>query len=290
MESPVPTAAAPLGHGRALSTAHPALHCRIAGALISIECLPLPLAARLAQLLQPFVVAPADAEPLLRLQVARRGRGLWSVHAADGPEEVAGRIGRILAHLEWRAVSAAVGATSGCAVIHGATLAQGSSSVLLLAPSGAGKTTLTLGLMGRGWEPYADDLSLVDAATLAVTALPRCFHVDGASLALLPTLPELESAGTLAGYLRPRHWAAAARQPQTIVLVERDPQRRSALSPMTQAEAAGALLGGAIRNQLSHSQLARIAVRLAAHARGCFRLNNGALAEALDLIEAASAG
>lgn len=289
MDTLVPGTGATASSNYAPRAAYPSFCCRIAGSDIRIDGLPGPVAARLAHLLRPFVSEPGAAEPLLRLQVERQGLGSWHVCAEDGAVESAGRIGRILAHLEWRAVATAMGATAACAVVHGATLARGDSSVLLLAPSGSGKTTLALGLMARGWEPFADDLSLVDATTLAVTALPRCFHVDDATLSLLPTRPEVEAPVTLVGYARPRHWATGMRRPETIVLVERDPDCATTLFPITQAEAAGAILGGAIRNQVSHSQLAHIAVRLAASARGCFRLNNGTLAASLDLIETASA-
>jgi hypothetical protein len=192
-------------------------------------------------------------------------------------------------HLEWRAVSGALGASVGLAAVHAAALTRGEATVLLIAQSGHGKTTLTLGLMERGWGPFADDVTLIDATTLRARVFPRCFHIDKSALARLRERSDLEWPGTLALYARPTHWATQERQPTAIFLVERDARQPTTLTPVTQAEAAGAILGATIRNQVSGSALAQIAVRLAAQARRCARLNNGVLAEALDLIEAASA-
>ena len=73
-----------------------------------------------------------------------------------------------------------------------------------------------------------------------------------------------------------------------IVRVGRDPEQPSSLTPLLRAEAAGALLQGAIRNPLNGSQLAELSARVAASARFCGRLTNSDLAQALDLIEAAA--
>jgi hypothetical protein len=192
--------------------------------------------------------------------------------------------------IERRAVTMALDATKDTAIVHAAALSRGPSTVLLLAPSGSGKTTLTLGLIGRGWAPFGDDLSLISTASLRVRPFPRCFHVAPASMQALRSTPELEWSRVLSTYARPEHWAESEHQPTTILLIERDPERPTALSPVeTQAEAAGAILDATVHNQVAGSELARVAVRLAAQARRCDRLNNGVLEEALDLIEAASA-
>jgi hypothetical protein len=203
----------------------------------------------------------------------------------EGHMEGGGRIDHLLAALEWRAVGAALGATADSAVVHGAVLTQADHTVLLLGRSGTGKTTLTLGLMGRGWEPFTDDVALVDRTSLKVRSFPRCFHVDAATRAALPLLPELEWSTTLRGYCRPRRWAQQARQPSTIVLVGRNPHRATELSPVTRAEAAGAILDATIKNALTGSMLADLAVQLACQAEWCCALNNTSLSAALDLIE-----
>jgi hypothetical protein len=276
------------------------LDCRIAGSHIRIEALPAAVRARMADLFRPFVIEqPVQelAEPVARFHAVRRGRGDWIVRQSDPGEQSAGqadrgavegggRIGNLLATLEWRSVDAALGATDQYAVIHGAALRRGTDTLLMLGKSGAGKTTLTLGLMGRGWEPFTDDAALLDAHSLEVRAFPRCFHVDAATLVALSVRPPLERAGGLQGYLRPMKWADGAGRPTAIVVVERNPQLPTTLHSLSQAEAAGALLEAMIRNQLRGSDRARIAVRLTVGARRCCRINNMSLADTLDLVEA----
>lgn len=273
----------------ALAATTEAVSCWIAGSLVRIEGLPPAVRACLVDLLRPFVAEPEwpSVEPLLCLRAVRHGRGDWAATGGDTGEVGCGSIARLLAHLEWRAASAALRASRDCLALHGAALARGQASVLLLAPSGTGKTTLTLGLMGRGWEPLTDDIVLVDAATLRASAFPRCFHIEAPSLGLLPQGPDVAWARALPGYARPLRWARGTYQPTAIILVRRDAQQPSMLFPMTQAEAASALLDASLRNELPGSQLARAAVGLAAGAARCCRLNNGSLANTLDLIEAA---
>jgi hypothetical protein len=285
----------------AAATAAKTLDCRIAGSHIRIEALPPAVRARMVDLFRPFVVELDEheiGEPVARFRAARRGRGDWIAQRTNLDErsadqedrrtlEGAGRIGNLLAVLEWRSVDAALSATDQYAIAHGAALRRGTDTLVLLGKSGAGKTTLTLGLMGRGWEPYTDDAILIDARSLEVGAFPRCFHVDAATLVALPARPPLEKAGGLSGYLRPLRWASAASQPSAIVVVERNPRLPTATRPLSQAEAAGALLEATIRNQLPASDRARIAIRLASEARRCCALNNMSLTDALDLIEAA---
>lgn len=265
------------------------LDCRIAGALVRAEGLTPPLRTRLARLLQPFVSpSPPTTHPLLWLTVARLAGSEWAAYGVDGAEEIRGNIGRLLVHLEWRLVDAALTATTQCVVIHGAALTRGAATLLLVAPSGSGKTTLTLGLMARGWRPFGDDVALVDVNTLHIQPFPRCFHIDSNSLDLLTTPPPLEWPGTLAGYARPRRFATTPRQPTVVVLASRDLSRPASFAPITQAEAAGAIMSETIQNQLTPSQITTVAVRLAATLRGSYRLNNIALADSLDQIEAAA--
>jgi hypothetical protein len=280
--------------GDQVSVVAEALDCSILDSTIRIEGLPPAVRGRMAELLRPFVVPSAEAagEPLMRLRAVRRGRGDWIVRAEESAPDVrsdldgGGRINHLLASLEWRAVGDALAASTGYAVVHAAALTRGANTVLLLGRSGAGKTTLTLGLMGRGWEPFTDDMTLIDTASLEVHTFPRCFHIEGATLAALAVRPQIEQSTSLPTYWHPLHWAEHPRRPTMIVLVERNPERPTRLLPTFQAEGAGAILDATIRNQVSGSELARVAACVAAQASGAWSLNNMALRDALDAIEA----
>jgi hypothetical protein len=267
------------------------LDCQIAGSLIRIEGLPASVRRHVADLLQPFINEPAQAEPLLRLQIRRRGAGKWALFV-NGSEASAGcgTIACLLPSIERHALIAALDANTRCAVVRAAALTRGRATVLLLAPTCAGKTTLTLGLIGRGWEPFTDGIALIEVSTLQLHPFPRCFRVMPSTLELLPEPLALEWPGVPASYARPMRWAEGEQQPTGIILVQRNPQCPSELTPILRAEAAGAILSATMRNQLSGSQRSQVAVRMASQASACYRLNNGSLAEALDLIEAAACG
>ena len=53
----------------------------------------------------------------------------------------------LLTQLEWHTVTTALEATEAYLPVHGAALTRDGATVLLLAESGGGKTTLTLGLI-----------------------------------------------------------------------------------------------------------------------------------------------
>jgi hypothetical protein len=271
---------------------------RVCDVSVVVRGLPGVLRTRFGGLVRPFVVRATEAKEAkeasaalcVEVQSDARKRQ-WTISQHDEVLRTFNDPDQLLIYLEWLTLSQALEATQTCAVFHAAALARGSSVVLLLANSGAGKTTLTLGLIARGWEPLADDITLVDLETLAIAPFPRCFHVDDSTMGMLPEEMEgiaLQRPGKLAGYVRPARWAPGGQPATVIVGVERCPTCMSARYSLLQAAAAGALLTQAIRNKVSASQIAHVAVRVAAGARGCYRLRNGPLEGALNLIEGAA--
>jgi hypothetical protein len=263
------------------------LTLRICGESLAVAGLPGALRERFSALMRPFA---DDFDPVTathHLQVRSQGSEMAIVR--DG--EVAAAYGDaqlLLTQLEWHTVTTALEATEAYLPIHGAVLARDGAAVLLLAESGGGKTTLTLGLMRRGWQPLADDIALIDTQTLAIQPFPRCFHVDDTTRALAMNEALVEWPGSVRGYARPLHWAESQQPVRTILLVERCPTCPSRLRGVTLAEAAAAIGSNAIRGRASRSLLARAAVQLATGASGGGRLSNGYLDDALDLIESVS--
>jgi len=259
---------------------------RIGGEPFAIDGLSEAIHTRLADLLLPFVVEEDAGDCAQRLQVREREDGYgWLVLKEGRITRFASNADELLRFLEWHAAAHTLAAAPGYAIFHTGALVRGDSVLLLAAESGAGKTTLTLGLAQCGWEPLADDIALVKLATLGVQAFPRCFHVDAFTKATIADPTEFDFPGGLEDYARPRHWATGGGRPTAIVLVGRDVAQPTTLTHVSQAEAAGALLAGAIRNPLSTSEQARVAVELAAGARGCWRLNNHDLTEALHQLD-----
>ena len=77
--------------------------------------------------------------------------------------------------------------------LHAATLVRDNQAILVMAPSGTGKTTTSLALTDGGWQLMADDLSLVRQGAQGVEGLgvTRPCNIRRASLTYLPWLTEL---------------------------------------------------------------------------------------------------
>ena len=64
-------------------------------------------------------------------------------------------------------------------LLHAAALERDGGAVVLAGPSGAGKTTLTLALLARGWRLSTEEIVLVDRGAI-VTGLARPIHAHPA--------------------------------------------------------------------------------------------------------------
>ena len=169
-------------------------------------------------------------------------------------------------------------------IFHAGALAKEAMTILLLGDSGAGKTTLTVGLTQRGWLPLSDDIALVSPRSFAIAPFPRCFHVDEFTSSTIEHPALFEEAGSLTGYLRPLRWADAPARVTCLVRLARDPAAPSSAQPISQAEGAGAILQSAISRAVPRSEVARVGAGVAAGA-SCWQVNNGALEDTLDEVE-----
>lgn len=65
--------------------------------------------------------------------------------------------------------------------LHAAAVAREGSALLLPGPPGAGKTTLTLELLERGWTYLSDDLAPISVSSGMVHPVPKPLHVKDAA-------------------------------------------------------------------------------------------------------------
>jgi hypothetical protein len=256
--------------------------------LVRIDGLSPALRTRLADLMSPFAIQEFGTPPDVHLAVEQESTGVWTVtHNGQTPRTFTHQ-DRLLSHLEWRAASSALEVSQTCVAFHAAALERDSSVILLLGTSGSGKSTLTLGLMSRGWKPLSDDVALVNKESLAVEVFPRSFHIEARTRDLVPLHELVEPSLALDGYARPLQWASGVQRPTALFIVNRCSTCPSTRSVISQAEAAGALLTETIRSGGRTTQEAiQVAVGVAASTHGCYRLRNGQLDGALNLIERA---
>jgi hypothetical protein len=76
--------------------------------------------------------------------------------------------------LEPDIVNQAIRESAGFLWIHGACLKRGTKTLMLVAESGTGKTTLSMGLLRYGYRLLTDDIILIDLTTRCFLPLPRC--------------------------------------------------------------------------------------------------------------------
>lgn len=66
--------------------------------------------------------------------------------------------------------------------LHAAVVERGGRALILPAPPGSGKSTLTAGLVHRGWRLLSDELTVIDPARLEIVPVPRPVSLKNASI------------------------------------------------------------------------------------------------------------
>jgi hypothetical protein len=163
------------------------------------------------------------------------------------------------------------------------------TTIMLAGDSGAGKTTITTGLIQRGWFPLTDDTALVSPHSLAIAPFPRCFHADEFTTSTFEDPVLFKEVGALKGYLRPLRWADVPARVDRVVRLARDRGAPTSIQPISQAEGAAVVLRATIGASLPRREVARVAVGIAAGA-SCWQMNNGPLDDTLDALERLATG
>ena len=90
--------------------------------------------------------------------------------------------------------------------VHSAVLELGGRAVLLVAPSGTGKSTMTWALSHHGFRYLSDELAPIDPGTLRVHPFPRALHLKAEPSDGYP----MSSAGEADGSVDPRRGRGSA--------------------------------------------------------------------------------
>lgn len=174
----------------------------------------------------------------------------------------------------------------GLFAVHAAAVAHRGRAVILAGPSGAGKTTLALGLAARGLELLSDELAVLDPATRLVHPYRRRLHIRPGTPQLVDGLEEIglrerrDLGGGIAWAVGQEEVAAPADGPRplsgVLILVPRTLERfepvitaigsgRAALELLRGTPAASVDFPGALRAIGSCVAATRCALLEAAH-------------------------
>jgi hypothetical protein len=214
--------------------------------------------------------------------------GTWQV-LADGERVHEGdALPAAMGLLEWRVVTAALRARNDLFHLHGASLCLPTerSGIVLVGGSSRGKTTLAMGLILRGFVPFADDVTLMEPQSLQLRAFKRAFHVDESTWPLLQPLggPATAPRESPAGYFSPPQWAEQSVPVRWVLLPEYRPQQKPELIPLTPTELAGALVQQTISFGGSSRMALSTAARITARVRG-YRFLTGDLLTTVGVVQ-----
>lgn len=204
-----------------------------------------------------FRSAPGSADAGLALRLERTWDGTFLVSDSDGYEAAwpdrAHAVGDLLSRFMLGLFTRVT--ARGIYAIHAGAVERDGRAVLFSGRSGAGKTTLALSLLQRGFRLLSDDLAIVEPSTQRILPYRRSLHVRPETRELIPGLrlvqppseivvrgawtlsPDLLE-GALSGCLAPAAHLAS------VLLLEGTPDAESSptLTPVPPAVAALELL------------------------------------------------
>jgi hypothetical protein len=138
--------------------------------------------------------------------------------------------------------------------VHSAVLELGGRAILLVAPSGTGKSTTTWALSHHGFRYLSDELAPIDTGTLRVHPFPRALHLKTAPPEGYPLSSAVKRTGG-SMHLAPRDLPGGVCRDSlrlgAIVFLHREPGLTPSIRHVSAAEAAANLIANAL-NPLAH--------------------------------------
>ena len=200
----------------------------------------------------------------------------------------------LLSRVEWMVLAAAFEAMPYLGIHAGATTHNG-RTMLLPGRSGAGKTSLVLGLLLRGWTLLSDEVAAVRTDTSAVHPFPRVLCVKHRSLDMFAgldccgRLSDPDAVLNVGGVscVAPRRFAEAPQNRSfavdAIVFPAYEADSETRLDEISRARGLGLLMRHAFNRDAFPEHGLGTLGRLVERAR-CFELHAGSLRASIDLL------
>lgn len=186
-------------------------------------------------------------------------------------------------------------------ILHAAVLARGSNAVILPAPPGSGKSTLTAALSHRGWRLMSDELTLIDPVSRRIRALARPISLKNESISvvsrLLPEgrlgmqIPDTKK-GTIAFLTPPQSAIDSVREEAVarwIITPRYTAGARTTLTPVTRPETLNTLIANSFNYNVHGSSGFEAFCRIAADTTA-FEFEYSRMDEALATFESLATG
>lgn len=141
---------------------------------------------------QPYRVRVASRGAFEVAVVRRRSwrslRSYYHVLLNGQPQCALRRESSVLPHVEWALNAAVARYLPDYYQIHAAAVARHGAGVILAGSPGAGKSTLTAGLIARGWSYLSDEFALIDPRVRRLLAYPKALCIKAGSFDTLRQL------------------------------------------------------------------------------------------------------
>lgn len=180
-------------------------------------------------------------------------------------------------------------------LLHAGVAVRNEIAVVLPAEPGSGKSTLSAGLMFRGWTLYSDEFGLIDLRDASVRSIPRPIPLKNRSIELLRSFDQRAELGPefmterkgLVCHLRPTPESAATDNAAAPVRLLIFPRYVEASATKLTSEAKGIALIDLCANSFNFRMLGQRGFETAAKAvdgADCYRLTYSDLEEAVATI------
>lgn len=234
------------------------------------------------------------ADPLYRL--VREPRGLVAAYSPRRLLTRSRKPDRLLVPLEWWITYDILYSHPQRLHLHGGGFRVGDAAVLLPGGHGAGKTSLTLEALYRGYQVYSDEILVVDPERVRLLPYPRCFVVKEPGMRLFPHLqglyrtrgPQKAGRSVMVWYVNPREvrpdYLAPAAPCGWLLFPRFRAGAPTRLVPVSELEVVGKLLSCVFTFFLNTNATLTGVAALARRCRA-YDLEFGELRQAFDAIE-----
>jgi len=235
----------------------------------------------------PEIPPTPEAHLVEIIEHANDESGHWEALVEYLPSHRHATLGQALHRAEVRLCSHALLHSTDVIGLHTSTIAFGDELALVTGDSGSGKTTLTLSLSARGFPVDGDDIAVLDPLTGLVRGMPRCFHLDSASIEMLAEQGlDVDSKQVCEGFLTPGDVGDGhmlPRRVRAIFFLTPDNLAEPIATPIAHSEAAAKLDGQTGPRHLPSLELFAAFSTMLRDAR-CFELRRGPLGTTADLV------
>lgn len=234
------------------------------------------------------------AAPMYRL--VREPRGLVAAYSPRALLMRSRTAARLLVPLEWWITYDILYSDPRNLHLHGGGFRAGDAAILLPGGHGAGKTSLTIEALYRGYQVYSDEILVVDPERLLLRPYSRCFVVKEPGMQLFPHLqglygtrsPQKAGRSLMVWYVNPGEIREAYLAPPApcrwLIFPRFRPGAPTRLTPVSELEVVGRLLACVFTFFLNRDATLT-GVAALARTCGAFDLEFGELQSGFDAIE-----